>query len=50
VVIDEAIELARRFGSADSAAFVNGVLDRLYRSVQAAGPPDVADSPPPAGP
>jgi transcription antitermination protein NusB len=31
VVLNEAIELARRFGSADSPAFVNGVLDRLYR-------------------
>lgn len=31
VVINEAIELARRFGSADSPAFVNGVLDRLRR-------------------
>jgi N utilization substance protein B len=31
VAIDEAIELARRFGNADSAPFVNGVLDRLYR-------------------
>ena len=29
VAIDEAIELARRFGSADSPAFVNGILDRL---------------------
>jgi N utilization substance protein B len=29
VILDEAIELARRFGSADSPAFVNGVLDRL---------------------
>ena len=32
VVINEAIELARRFGSADSPAFVNGVLDRVARS------------------
>ncbi len=31
VVINEAIELARKYGSADSPAFVNGVLDRLYR-------------------
>lgn len=31
VALDEAIELARRFGSADSPAFVNGVLDRLNR-------------------
>ena len=29
VAIDEAIELARRYGSADSPAFVNGVLDRI---------------------
>jgi len=27
--IDEAIELARRFGSKDSPSFVNGVLDRF---------------------
>jgi N utilization substance protein B len=32
VVLNEAIELARRFGSADSPAFVNGVLDRLHHS------------------
>jgi transcription antitermination protein NusB len=29
VALDEAIELARRFGSADSPKFVNGVLDKL---------------------
>jgi N utilization substance protein B len=28
-VINEAVELARRFGSAESPAFVNGILDRL---------------------
>jgi N utilization substance protein B len=31
VALDEAIELARRYGSADSPAFVNGVLDRLRK-------------------
>jgi N utilization substance protein B len=36
VALDEAIELARRYGSAESPAFVNGVLDRLR---QDAGPP-----------
>lgn len=36
VALDEAIELARRYGSKDSPAFVNGVLDRLR---QAAAPP-----------
>src|SRR5947207_79220 len=38
VAIDEAIELARRFGSADSPAFVNGILDRLRTGEQPAAP------------
>jgi N utilization substance protein B len=29
VAINEAIEIARRYGSEDSAAFVNGVLDHI---------------------
>ncbi len=29
VVIDEAVELAKRFGTAQSSQFVNGILDRL---------------------
>lgn len=29
VVINEAVELAKRFGTAESPAFVNGVLDRI---------------------
>jgi N utilization substance protein B len=33
VVIDEAINLARRYGAADSPAFVNGVLDKLRLGV-----------------
>jgi N utilization substance protein B len=39
VALNEAIELARRYGTADSPAFVNGVLDRLKQD----------GSPPPAG-
>jgi N utilization substance protein B len=31
VAMNEAIELARRFGSADSPGFVNGVLDRIRK-------------------
>ncbi|MBB76301.1 MAG: transcription antitermination factor NusB [Planctomycetaceae bacterium] len=31
VVIDEAVELARRFGTRQSSRFVNGVLDRVLR-------------------
>lgn len=33
VVINEAIELARKFGDQDSPAFVNGVLDTLRREL-----------------
>jgi len=29
VVLDEAVELAKRYGSEESGAFVNGVLDRV---------------------
>ncbi len=29
VILDEAVELAKRFGSEDSGSFVNGVLDRI---------------------
>lgn len=36
VAIDEAIELAKRFGTAQSAAFVNGILDRLMHERQTA--------------
>ena len=42
VAFDEAIELARRYGSADSASFVNGVLDRLRREAEALSTPPPA--------
>ena len=32
VVVDEAVELAKRFGSEQSGGFVNGVLDGLMKS------------------
>ncbi|MFA6035065.1 MAG: transcription antitermination factor NusB [Myxococcota bacterium] len=34
VSIDEAIELAKRFGSEDSRAFVNGILDGVFTDVR----------------
>ena len=34
VIIDEAVEMARRFGEADSPPFVNGVLDAVSRRVR----------------
>ena len=38
VIVDEAIELAKRFGSDSSGRFVNGVLDGFLKSgVEAVG-------------
>lgn len=34
VVLDEAIELAKHFGGADSHKFINGVLDRVARQLR----------------
>jgi len=34
--IDEAVELAKRYGTPQSAQFVNGILDRLLHGQQAA--------------
>ena len=31
VVIDEAVEIAKKFGSSDSGSFINGVLDSIRR-------------------
>ena len=39
VVLNEAVELARRFGSAESPAFVNGALDGIRRKLAAAAAP-----------
>jgi len=33
VVIDEAVEIVRKFSSQDSGSFVNGVLDRIARQL-----------------
>lgn len=46
VAIDEAIELARRFGGDRSPAFVNGVLDAVSRSLS----PGASEGPAPATP
>lgn len=38
VVIDEALELARRFASEGSVEFVNGILDSIWKSLPQAQP------------
>jgi N utilization substance protein B len=37
VIIDEAVELAKRYGTDESGAFVNGVLDRIADDCGRAG-------------
>jgi N utilization substance protein B len=34
VVLDEAVELAKKFSSEEASAFVNGVLDAVHKSLQ----------------
>ena len=34
VILDEAVEMAKRFGEAESPPFVNGVLDAIMRQVR----------------
>jgi N utilization substance protein B len=46
VVLDEAIEIARRFGTGESATFVNGILDQIAERLgvkDAAGEPGVGE-------
>lgn len=37
VVIDEAVELAKEFGSENSPSFVNGVLGTIYKNLEKEG-------------
>ncbi len=34
VVINEAIEIAKKFGSEDSPDFINGILDKIFRETR----------------
>jgi N utilization substance protein B len=40
VILDEAVELAKRFGTEESGAFVNGVLGRVADECGRLDPPD----------
>jgi N utilization substance protein B len=46
VVINEAVELAKRFGTAESPAFVNGVLDRVAHGLDRQDPEPAAGTSP----
>ena len=52
VIVDEAIELAKKFGSENSGRFVNGLLDGVLRTARcerASGAPDRESEAPVAG-
>ena len=36
VVINEAIEIAKKFGTQESSRFINGILDRIHRELRPA--------------
>ncbi|MBT5029213.1 MAG: transcription antitermination factor NusB [Nitrospinaceae bacterium] len=40
VVINEAVEISKKFGSADSPDFINGILDKVYKeTLKTVSPP-----------
>jgi N utilization substance protein B len=49
-ILNEAVDLARRFGSVESPGFVNGILDHIARSRNANGGAGIEEPAPPAAP
>ncbi len=45
VVINEALEIARRFSTPEATQFINGVLDAIKRELDGAAPPPLLASP-----
>jgi len=39
IVINECLEIAKKFGTEDSSRFVNGILDRVYAEARESGGP-----------
>ena len=37
VSIDEAVELGKKFGTEESGAFINGILDNIYNQLKREG-------------
>ena len=46
VAINEAVELAKQFGSEQSPPFINGVLDKLAKNINAPEPAETAEPEP----
>ena len=38
VVINEAIDIAKKYGNEDSPEFINGILDKVYNAIRQKGP------------
>ena len=38
VVINEAVDIAKKYGNEDSPEFINGILDKIYREIGQKGP------------
>ena len=38
VVINEAIDIAKKYGNEDSPEFINGILDKVYNEIEQTGP------------
>jgi transcription antitermination protein NusB len=38
VVINEAIDIAKKYGNEDSPEFINGILDKIYKEIGQKGP------------
>lgn len=49
-VIDEAVEIGKLFGTAESGAFINGVLDAAYKSLASVGMESQPATASPSGP
>ncbi len=44
VVMDEAVELANRFGAENSGSFINGVIDKVYEEILSRRRPSMRDA------
>jgi N utilization substance protein B len=44
VSIDEAIEVGKKFGTSDSGAFINGILDQISRKLGKITPPETDEA------
>lgn len=44
VTLNEAIEIAKKYGTEESSSFINGVLDKIGKELKIESPPQVSDT------